>query len=389
MVITGTEKLNREIPAGLSGKNIGLVCHAPSVTSQLKHTASVIAESGSCLLGALFGPQHGIFGETQDNMIEWEGGNDNRYKVPLHSLYGSRRKPAPKMLEGLDALIIDLQDVGARLYTYIWTMRLCMEAAGEAGIPVWVCDRPNPISYLGLDGPVLKRPYFTFVGMAEIPLMHGMTIGEIALWLRDIEEVNCDLHILKMDGWNREMTYASTGLPWVIPSPNMPSTDTAEVYPGMVLVEATNLSEGRGTTRPFELFGAPWLNQEGFLDDQSIKALNGLFFRRHNFIPVFHKFGGRTCNGFQIHVTDRKLFKPVETAVAVFDAVIRNSDTNFRFLDPPYEYEEILMPFDILSGDSGVREMLVKKESLKTETERWRDEQNEFIIKFREIKLYD
>ena len=389
MVITGTEKLNSKIPDGLNGKNIGLVCHAPSVTSQFKHTASVISESGKCRLGALFGPQHGIFGETQDNMIEWEGVNDNWYRVPLHSLYGSNRKPTPEMLEGLEALVIDLQDVGARLYTYIWTMRLCMEAAGEAGIPVWICDRPNPISYMGLDGPVLKRPYFTFVGMAEIPLMHGMTIGEIALWLREIEKVDCELHIIKMDGWNREMTYASTGLPWVLPSPNMPSTDTAAVYPGMVLVEATNLSEGRGTTRPFELFGAPWLNQEGFLDDKAIKTLKGLFLRRHNYIPVFHKFSGQTCYGFQIHVTDNKVFKPIETAVAVFDAINRNSDGNFKFLNPPYEYEETLMPFDILSGDSGVREMLAKGGSLKTETERWREEHNEFMLKFKEIKLYD
>ncbi|MCA1756198.1 MAG: DUF1343 domain-containing protein, partial [Bacteroidales bacterium] len=382
-------KLDRKIPDRLAGRNIGVVCHAASITSDFRHAASVIAGSGNCRLGALFGPQHGIFGETQDNMIEWEGGTDTWYNVPLHSLYGRNRKPTPQMLKGLDALVIDLQDTGARLYTYIWTMHLCMEAAGEAGIPVWICDRPNPVSFLGMEGPVLKPPFFTFVGMAAIPMMHSMTIGEIALWIRDIEGVRCDLHIVGMDGWKREMPYAATRLPWVLPSPNMPTTDTALVYPGMVLAEATNLSEGRGTTRPFELFGAPWLIPGGFLNDTSIKELKGVHFRRHNFIPVFHKFSGLTCTGFQIHITDLKQFRPVETAVAIFDAAIRNSDGNFSFLDPPYEYEETLMPFDILSGDSGIREMLINGGSLKEEKERWRAEQQEFAARFSDIRLYD
>lgn len=388
MVVTGLEKLDREIPDDLSGRKIGLVCHAASITSDYRHAASVIAGSDKCLLGALFGPQHGISGETQDNMIEWEGGTDRWYNVPLHSLYGRNRKPTPEMLEGVDALVIDMQDTGARLYTYIWTMRLCMEAAGEAGIPVWVCDRPNPVSFLGLDGPVLKPSFFTFVGMAEIPMMHSMTIGEIALWIRDIEGVKCDLHIIVMEGWRREMPFTATGLPWVIPSPNMPTTDTANVYPGMVLAEATNLSEGRGTTRPFELFGAPWLNQNGFINDSVVTQLKGIHLRRHNFIPVFHKFSGVTCNGFQIHVTDFITFRPVETAVTIFDAIIRSSDGNFRFLAPPYEYEEKLIPFDILSGDTGIRRMLTEGGSLKEEKERWLEEQHEFADKFRKIRLY-
>jgi uncharacterized protein YbbC (DUF1343 family) len=230
-------------------------------------------------------------------MIEWTGNLHPYYNVPVFSLYGENRKPTPEMLDNIDALIVDLQDVGARLYTYAWTLKLCMEACSEAGIPVWVLDRPNPVAGLCYDGPVLKEEYFTFVGGASIPLCHRMTLGEIALWLKEKYIASCDLNIVKMEGWNRSMFYNETGLPWVLPSPNMPSLQTAIVYPGMVLFEALNVSEGRGTTIPFELFGAPFINSQLLLDRLNDRNIPGCKFRIHNFIPTFNKFALQRTSG--------------------------------------------------------------------------------------------
>lgn len=388
MVLTGLEIINNTLPAKLHGKRIGVVCHAPSVTSDLEHIIDFIHKSPGCQLGAVFGPQHGLFGQTQDNMIEWEGYYHTGYGVYIYSLYGDHRKPTGEMLDGLDAIIIDLQDIGARPYTYVWTMRLCMEAAGELGIPVWVLDRPNPVAAIGYDGAVLEKEYYSFVGMAEIPLCHRMTIAEIALWLRDIEGVKCDLSIVSMKGWSRDMMFSDTGLPWVIPSPNMPSQSTAAVYPGMVLTEATNLSEARGTTIPFELTGAPWVDTGSLLRYLSSMNIKGCAFRIHNFIPVFHKYSNQYCHGIQVHVTDLKKFRPVFTTMAIYEALINISKSDFKFLDPPYEYENILMPFDILSGDSLSRFCLSNGLSLDSEAERWSASTTGFAERFNAIKIY-
>lgn len=388
MVKTGFEKLRNNIPAQLISKRVGIVCHAPSIGSDYEHITDFVHQSDKLQLGAIFGPQHGLFGQTQDNMIEWEGNFHKRYKVNIYSLYGANRKPTVEMLKGLDALLVDLQDVGARPYTYVWTMRLCMEAAGEMGIPVWILDRPNPVSAIGYDGAVLKKEFFTFVGMASIPLCHRMTIGEIAIWLKDIEGVNCNLNVISMDGYDRDMMYGDTGLPWVLPSPNMPTQASAVVYPGMVLTEATNLSEARGTTIPFELFGAPWLRTEKFLEYLKEHAPEGCSFRIHNYIPTFHKYVNEDCNGIQLHVTDIRKFRPVYTAMAIYEALLNTSDNNFAFLDPPYEYENRLIPFDILSGDDISRNVLLSDNSLLTERERWDMEIMEFLRIFNEIKIY-
>ena len=253
MVTTGLEILAGDLPHSLKGKRVSVLCHAPSITRDFTHITDILSEIKDIRLSAIFGPQHGIFGQTQDNMIEWEGAMHPKYGIPVFSLYGQHRKPTPEMLDKTDALLIDLQDIGARLYTYIWTVKLCMEACAEQNIPDWVLDRPNPIGKLSADGPVLKEEYFTFVGGASIPLCHRMTIGEMALWIRDKYHPGCELNVIWMKGWHRSSLYSETGLPWVLPSPNMPSLQTALVYPGTVLAEALNLSEGRGTTIPFEL----------------------------------------------------------------------------------------------------------------------------------------
>jgi uncharacterized protein YbbC (DUF1343 family) len=389
MVVTGLENILGNFPTVLKGKRVGILCHAPSITSKFEHISDIFFQRKDCRLSAIFGPQHGIYGQTQDNMIEWRNQIHPVYGIPLYSLYGEHRKPTREMLINIDILLIDLQDVGARLYTYIWTVKLCIEACSEAGIPVLLLDRPNPIGALPFDGPVLKEEYFTFVGGASIPLCHRMTIGEIALWIKNKYYPECDLNIIRMKNWKRSSLFSETGLPWVLPSPNMPTLQTAIVYPGTVLIEALNLSEGRGTTIPFELFGAPYINSEKLKMNLDGRKIEGCAFRIHNFIPTFHKFCGELCNGLQIHVIDIHRYKPVETALEIFDAIIETSEPGaLMFNPPPYEYEYGLMPFDILSGDSLMRESLLKRDSTGIEKERWSDEIEIFSNEFRHFAVY-
>ncbi len=389
MVISGLEAMLEHFPPSLKGKRVGILCHAPSISRNFTHISDLFYQRSDCSLSAIFGPQHGIHGQTQDNMIEWKSVRHPVFNIPLFSLYGDNRKPTKEMLENIEALIIDLQDVGARLYTYIWTVKLCIEACSETGIPVWILDRPNPIGAVGFDGPVLKEEFFTFVGGASVPLCHRMTIGELARWIKGKYYPGSNLNIVWMKNWRRNSLYSQTGLPWVLPSPNMPTEMTAIVYPGTVLIEALNLSEGRGTTIPFELFGAPFINAELLKKNLDSRGIKGCAFRVHNFIPTFHKFAGENCNGIQIHVTDPTQFKPVETALDIFDAVIETSPANsLQFKLPPYEYEYNLMPFDILSGDSGMRTTLLNRGDIKSEKERWASEIDEFRKEFKEISAY-
>ncbi|MCU0409917.1 MAG: DUF1343 domain-containing protein [Bacteroidales bacterium] len=387
--LSGLDIVSTQMPSGLRGKKTGLLCHASSVTSGFRFITEIFGKDSGCRLAALFGPQHGISGQTQDNMIEWQSTTDPVLGIPVHSLYGEHRKPTPAMLSGLEAFVADLQDVGARLYTYIWTVKLCMEACAEAGIPVWILDRPNPIGRVQADGPVLNEDYFTFVGGASIPLCHRMTIGEMALWIREKHVPRCELHIVRAEGWKRNSLYRETGLPWVLPSPNMPTPETALVYPGTVLAEALNLSEGRGTVIPFELTGAPFINASSLYNDLKSRNIPGCRFRIHDFIPTFHKFAGEYCRGIQIHVTDASVFRPVATALHLLDSIIRTSPPDsLRFNPPPYEYEYRLMPFDILSGDSRMREVLENGLSLSDEISRWDTSIESFSREFSQMALY-
>jgi uncharacterized protein YbbC (DUF1343 family) len=388
-VNSGLDAVIRSMPPGLPGKSIGLLCHSSSITSDFRHITEVFTSDKRCALSAVFGPQHGLHGQTQDNMIEWEGTTDPILGVPVYSLYGKHRKPTPAMLNGLETLVIDLQDVGARLYTYIWTVKLCMEACAESGIPVYILDRPNPIGKIQADGPLLREEYFTFVGGATIPLCHRMTMGEMALWIREKYIPSCELHIIKAEGWRRNSLYRETGLPWVLPSPNLPTPETAMVYPGTVLAEALNMSEGRGTVIPFELVGAPFINGTALIREMRSRNIAGCNFRLHDFIPTFNKYAGEYCQGIQIHITDASVFRPVLTALHLFEAIMRTSrEGSLKFNPPPYEYEYRLMPFDILSGDSTMREVLQKGLSLKEEVERWDNSIEEFKKEFRSVELY-
>jgi uncharacterized protein YbbC (DUF1343 family) len=264
-----------------------------------------------------------------------------------------------------------------------------MEACAEAGIPVYILDRPNPIGRVQADGPVLMEEFFTFVGGASIPLCHRMTIGEMAVWIRQKHVPVCDLHVIRAEGWSRNSLYRETGLPWVIPSPNMPTPETALVYPGTVLAEALNISEGRGTVIPFELTGAPFINSARLLNELRSRKIPGCSFRIHDFIPTFNKYAGRDCHGIQIHVTDASLFRPVATALHLFDAIIKTSPPDsLAFNPPPYEYEYRMMPFDILSGDSRMRLVLEQGLSLADEISRWDASIESFNKEFRQMALY-
>jgi uncharacterized protein YbbC (DUF1343 family) len=387
--LSGLDVVSMHMPSGLCGRKAGILCHASSITSDFRYITEVFGHGSECRMAALFGPQHGIYGQTQDNMIEWEGRDDPVLRIPVYSLYGEHRKPTPDMLDGIDVMVIDLQDVGARLYTYIWTVKLCMEACSEAGIPVYILDRPNPIGRVQADGPVLMEEFFTFVGGASIPLCHRMTIGEMAIWIREKYMPGCDLHVIRAEGWYRNSLFRETGLPWVIPSPNMPTPETTIVYPGIVLAEALNISEGRGTVIPFELTGAPFIDSARLLSELRNRKIPGCSFRLHDFIPTFNKYAGQYCHGIQIHVTDVSVFRPVATALHLFDAIIKTSPPDsVKFNPPPYEYEYRLMPFDILSGDSRMRQVLEEGLSLADEISRWDVSIESFNKEFRQMALY-
>jgi uncharacterized protein YbbC (DUF1343 family) len=387
MTRSGLDIIASKFPKDLKGKRIGLLCHAASITSKYVHAIDVFLKS-PCKLSALFGPQHGMFGQTQDNMVEWRGYIHPVLKVPVYSLYGESRKPSAESLSGLDAFVVDLQDVGARPYTYIWTVKLCMEACAQAGVPLWVLDRPNPVAALPFDGPMLSDKFHSFVGGAPVPLCHRMTMGEMALLLKNLYFHDADVRVVWMKGWNRNSLWPQTGLPWVLPSPNMPSLETVLVYPGMVLLEATNLSEGRGTTRPFEIIGAPFLDVESILRQISSYNIKGCVFRKHDFIPTFQKWQGKYCRGLQVHVTESRKYEPVFTTAVLLQAVIKTSGGQFSFKQPPYEYDTVNMPFDILSGDTTLREALGRGVDLRQEKQTWRKSYKPFLALFKDVSHY-
>lgn len=357
-VLTGLDRVLAEPPHSLKNRRLGLICNQASVTAGLDYGFAKLLQHPDCNLSALFGPQHGPFGHTQDNMIEWEGATDQRIGRPVYSLYGSSRKPTPAMVENLDALVFDLQEVGARYYTFIWTLVHCMEAAREHGLPLIVLDRPNPIGGDIIEGNLLDSDYASFVGLLSIPPRHGMTIGELARLFADFYGVSCELSVIEVGGWRRWMTFSDTGLPWVLPSPNMPTEQTALVYPGMCLLEGTNLSEGRGTTRPFEIFGAPFIEPFALVKRLETLRLPGVKFRPLDFLPTFQKHAGILCGGAQIHVLDQKTFRPYRTAVYILRTVRDLYGAKLQWRLPPYEYETEKLPIDILAGTSRLRIMI-------------------------------
>jgi uncharacterized protein YbbC (DUF1343 family) len=389
MVKTGLEILLDSRLSLLDGSRVGLIVNPASINSRFEHAADLFHQHPQINLTALFGPQHGIRGDTQDNMIEWQTFRDKRTTLPAYSLYGETRKPTPEMLADVDVLVFDIQDVGTRVYTFIYTMALAMEAARECGKRFIVLDRPNPIGGLQIEGNLLEPDFQSFVGMFPIPMRHGMTIGELALMFNREFGIVCELEVVKMEGWRRSMLYEDTRLPWVMPSPNIPTVDTAVVYPVSVMFEGTNISEGRGTTRPFEIIGAAYIEPDELIEELRKDNLPGVVFRPLHFQPTFHKFAGELCGGIQIHVIDRNAFKPVITGAAIISAIRRLYPDGFEWKQPPYEYVYDKLPFDVINGSSRLRERIEAGRPVAEIEESWRDGLREFGERRETYLLYD
>jgi uncharacterized protein YbbC (DUF1343 family) len=376
-VTLGIEKLLTTERRLVDGRAVGLLCNPASVDGSFRHSADLVFDDPGVTLAAIFGPQHGFRADLQDNMIETPHGRDARRRIPVYSLYSEVREPSADMLQGLDALVVDIQDVGTRVYTFIYTVANCLRAAARHKVPVIVCDRPNPIDGVDVEGNLLDAAYASFVGQFPIPMRHGMTVGELAKLFNDHFRIGADLHVVTMDGWTRGMFYDDTKLPWIMPSPNIPTLDTAIVYPGAVLFEGTKLSEGRGTTRPFELIGAPWIDGERLADAMNGRDLPGVHFRPAFFEPTFQKHARQSCGGCQLHVLDRSAFRPVRAAVELIDEFQRQAPSHFAWREPPYEYEHGKMPIDILYGSDRLRQA-ISEGSVRSLVDGWGADEERF-----------
>jgi uncharacterized protein YbbC (DUF1343 family) len=384
----GVEKL-LEVPSRfLQGAPVGLICNQASVNHQIRHAADLLHDHPDVRLTALFGPQHGIRGDVQDNMIETEHSTDPQTGLPIHSLYSETREPTQAMLRDVDVLVFDMQDVGCRIYTFAYTMANSMIAARKFGKKVIVCDRPNPINGRDVEGNVLEPQQASFVGLYSIPTRHGMTLGELAKLFNERFGIGCDLEVIKMEGWERRFWHDETDAPWVMPSPNIPTLDSATVFPGTVHFEGTQISEGRGTTRPFELIGAPYINPEQYARALNERALPGVFFRSCIFRPTFQKHGGVSCGGVQIHVTDRERFAPVLTGITMVKVAYDLYTSDFLWKEPPYEYVYDRNPFDVIAGTSAIREAIEAGEPIEVIHQRWGNDLRAFNTLRSQYLLY-
>lgn len=386
-VRAGLDVLVSRLPHLLAGRRVGLLCHQASVTRDLTHAIDAVRAIPRVKLVALFAPEHGIAGTAQD-LIHVGNARDRATGLAVWSLYGERLAPTPAMLRGLDALVIDLQDVGSRYYTFVWTMTLAMEACARADVPVIVLDRPNPLGGEQIDGNVGDPAYRSFVGRYPLATRHGMTIAELAAYLNETHGIGADLTVVPMEGWRRAMEWEATGLPWVLPSPNMPTLDTARVYPGGCLIEGTNLSEGRGTTRPFELIGAPYLDGRKLATALTRRKLPGVAFRHAAFLPAFQKHAGVACEGVQLHVTDRRRFRSFSTSIALIAEARRQAPRQFKWRKPPYEFETRKWPIDLLGGGDGVRLAIERNVPLARLERSWRPALAAFVRARRPYLLY-
>lgn len=382
LTLTGIDLLERKPTKYLGkkrSKRIAALCHPASVSRTFTHLATILEKHGK--LAALFGPQHGIYGETQDNMIEWQDHRDGLGR-PIYSLYGERRKPSHESLKDIDLVVIDLFDVGARYYTFIYTMAYMIEACGELGIPVLICDRPNPLGGDFIEGPLLNTEFKSFVGLYPIPVCHGMTVGELAHFFTQFMNKVPPIEVIRLQNWKRGFLYPKTGLPWTLPSPNMPNFEAAVLYPGMCLLEGTTLSEGRGTTRPFELIGAPFIDwdlvEKEYQKEAKKLKLKPIIFHRQGFIPTFHKFQGEVCKG-ALQVSQMPgTFMPTRHAILLLWVLRKLYSKSWAWKQPPYEYEYHKLPIDILMGGTQTRECIDTTGSLKNLFQTWRNDEERF-----------
>jgi uncharacterized protein YbbC (DUF1343 family) len=387
-VRTGLEVLGNNPPAWISKKRIGILCNPASVSRDFRHARELISRIFPGQVRALYSPQHGFFGEKQDNMIESSNMIDPVLRVPVFSLYGQTRIPSQEMFDPIDILIIDLQDVGTRVYTFIYTMSYCLEAAKRFDKKVLVLDRPNPITGSMVEGNCLSPEYRSFVGRYPIPMRHGMTIGELSLLFNDFFGIGCNLDVVHMKEWKRDMYFKDTGLPWIPPSPNLPTPVSVMVYPGQVVWEGTNISEGRGTAQPFEIFGAPFIDTDKILAFVGENAFPGAILRRHSFEPTFNKWKNTLCKGFQIHITDPYLYRPYVSTLKLLQAVVFHHKDRLEWKLPPYEYEFDKLPLDLLLGDQEIRRRIENLDPIESVEEAWQPGLEAFKEISRSFYLY-
>ncbi len=385
-VRSGLEELLAR-PSRIKGSRVGLIANPTAVTPDLTHAALHLKSLKVAKLVALFGPEHGVFANAQD--LEEVGDlKDPKTGLPVFSLYGETRVPTAKMLLGIDTLIFDVQDVGSRYYTFIYTMLHAMQACAAHGVRLIVLDRPNPIGGMCVQGNVLDPGYLSFVGMHPLAVRHGMTVGELALMFAAELELSLDLEVVAMKGYRRAMDFEDTGLPWVLPSPNMPTVDTAYIYPGGCLIEGTNLSEGRGTTRPFHLVGAPWLDPWKLAKDLGKAALGGLAFRPCYFTPTFQKHAGLVCGGVEVHITERRKVDAFYAYLVLIEKARAQDKKKFAWRDPPYEYEFIKPPIDILCGTSEIRKAIEAGRPIRRFQDQFESEARAFEVVRKPYLMY-
>jgi uncharacterized protein YbbC (DUF1343 family) len=387
-VTSGLEIFLQQPPAWAAGARLGLLSHAASVGPDLTSTRELVARGFPGRLQVLFSPQHGLMGEKQDNMMASADFLDPVLHLPVVSLYGPRLTPSPEALDRVDVILVDLMDVGTRVYTFAATLAKVMEAAAPLNKKVLVLDRPNPIGGTAVEGNLLLPEWASFVGPYPLPMRHGFSLGELARYYNLTQDIGCDLEVIPATGWRRGDYFDATGLPWVLPSPNLPTLEAAMVYPGQVLLEGTNLSEGRGTTRPFEFCGAPFLEPGRILDLLKESDLAGVILRPACFEPTFHKWAGQVCRGFQLHVTDRRIFKPYYTTLALLAAIRELYPKQFAWRQPPYEYDTERLPFDLLTGDAAIRLALEQGRSATDLEDAWQDDLARFMEERREFLIY-
>lgn len=387
-VFTGLENLCQNPTSGLEGSRIGLLCNPASVDRQYRHARDLINRIFPGQLRALYSPQHGFHGSKQDNMIESADGIDPVLRIPIFSLYSSTRIPNREMLAPIDVLLVDLQDVGTRVYTFIYTLSYCMEAAKVQDKKVVVLDRPNPVSGAVVEGNCVAADCTSFVGRFPIPMRHGLTIGELALLFNRQYGIDCDLEVIPMRNWRRSMYHTDTGLPWVPPSPNLPTPVSALVYPGQVIWEGTNVSEGRGTTQPFEIFGAPFIDVERLSAELTAQEYLGAILRPTMFEPTFNKWAGHPCTGYQIHVTDTDAYLPYKTSLRLLQAVFQLCKGDFQWKSPPYEYEFERLPIDLIIGDRDVRQKIENGDDIDNIASHWLKALDDFVSQSRKYHLY-
>lgn len=355
----GIERLLDERVDAIRGERVGLVCNQASVMPDtFAHAADIFRSLDEFSLTTLFGPQHGIRGDVQYNMIETPHVRDERTGIMVYSLYSEVREPNEEMLEDVDVIVVDLQDVGCRIYTFVYTMANCMRAAKKFGKKVIVCDRPNPINGVSVEGNITEDAFTSFVGQFALPTRHGMTIGELATMFNEHFGIGCDLEVIEMEGWRRELWGDETGLPWILPSPNIPTVDTCAVFPATVHLEGTELSEGRGTTLPFFLNGAPFIDPHAWAAELGNLNFPGVSFREAYFRPTFCEFAGQTCGGIQLHITDRDAFTPVIVGIAMVKTIYDMYPDKFQWRQNAYEYEFGKNPMDVVCGTARIREMI-------------------------------